>query len=93
MKEVRFTVDDVNRFWKDNMFYFLVGKYISGDTLAEENDYKISYQKLKDILEGLKSDKCIIPEKDRQKNIKRVSECMTLLQTEYGINFKKELVL
>ena len=92
VKPIRFTVEDVNRFWTDGMFYFLIGTYISADTLYEENDYKVSHQKLTDILKGLKSDECLIPEDDRTKNIHRVEDCMTLVQNEYKDIFGKKLV-
>jgi len=91
-KPIRFDVHDVNRFWEDDMFYFLLGTYISADTLFKERDYKTSYQKLTDILEGLKSDECIVPEDDRIKNIHRVEDCITLVQNEYKDRFGKELV-
>jgi hypothetical protein len=91
-KPIRFDVHDVNRFWKDDMFYFLLGTYISSDTLLKERDYKASYQKLIDLLEGLKSDECIVPIDERQKNIERVSECIDLVKNEYKDRFLKELV-
>jgi len=90
-KVKKFTVEDVNRFWVDGMFYFLIGTYISADTLCNENSYKVSYQKLTDILEGLKSNECLIPEDDRTKNIQRVEDCITLVQNEYREKFNKEL--
>lgn len=91
-KPIRFDVHDVNRFWKDDMFYLLLGTYISDDTLFKERDYKTSCQKLTDILEGLKSDECIVPDDERQKNIERVSECIDLVKNEYKDRFLKEVI-
>ena len=89
---MKFTVDVVNKLWTDDIFYFLIGTCISADTLFEEDDYKASYSILIEVLESLQSDECLIPDDERQENIKLVSNSIISVKNEYKEKFDKELV-
>ena len=85
----KYEVSDINRFYNDNFLYFIIGNYISAEFLIEEDDYIIAYEKLSSMLDCLPES--IIPDDEKQRNIKRLSDCLNLIKTEYNSKFNKEL--
>lgn len=85
----KYEVSDINRFYNDNFLYFIIGNYISAEFLVEEDDYFIAYEKLSSMLDCLPES--IIPDDEKQRNIKRLSDCLNLIKTEYNSKFNKEL--
>lgn len=85
----KYEVSDINRFYNDNFLYFIIGNYISAEFLVKEDDYIIAYEKLSSMLDCLPES--IIPDDEKQQNIKRLSDCLNLIKTEYNSKFNKEL--
>jgi len=85
----KYEVSDINRFYNDNFLYFIIGNYISAEFLVKEDDYIIAYEKLSSMLDCLPES--IIPDDEKQRNIKRLSDCLNLIKTEYNSKFNKEL--
>ena len=85
----KYEVSDINRFYNDNFLYFIIGNYISAEFLVQEDDYIIAYEKLSSMLDCLPES--IIPDDEKQRNIKRLSDCLNLIKTEYNSKFNKEL--
>lgn len=85
----KYEVSDINRFYNDKFLYFIIGNYISAEFLVKEDDYIIAYEKLSSMLDCLPES--IIPDDEKQRNIKRLSDCLNLIKTEYNSKFNKEL--
>lgn len=87
----KYEVSDINRFYNDKFLYFIIGNYISAEFLVKEDDYLIAYEKLSSMLDCLPES--IIPDDEKQRNIKRLSDCLDLIKTEYNSKFNKELCI
>ena len=87
----KYEVSDINRFYNDKFLYFIIGNYISAEFLVKENDYLIAYEKLSSMLDCLPES--IIPDDEKQRNVKRLSDCLDLIKTEYNSKFNKELCI
>lgn len=87
----KYEVSDINRFYNDKFLYFIIGNYISAEFLVKEDDYIIAYEKLSSMLDCLPES--IIPDDEKQRNIKRLSDCLDLIKTEYNSKFNKELCI
>ena len=87
----KYEVSDINRFYNDKFLYFIIGNYISAEFLVKEDDYFIAYEKLSSMLDCLPES--IIPDDEKQHNIKRLSDCLDLIKTEYNSKFNKELCI
>jgi len=87
----KYEVSDINRFYNDKFLYFIIGNYISAEFLVKEDDYIVAYEKLSSMLDCLPES--IIPDDEKQRNIKRLSDCLDLIKTEYNSKFNKELCI
>lgn len=87
----KYEVSDINRFYNDKFLYFIIGNYISAEFLVKEDDYIIAYEKLSSMLDCLPES--IIPDDEKQRNVKRLSDCLDLIKTEYNSKFNKELCI
>jgi hypothetical protein len=87
----KYEVNDINRFYNDKFLYFIIGNYISAEFLVKEDDYIVAYEKLSSMLDCLPES--IIPDDEKQRNIKRLSDCLDLIKTEYNSKFNKELCI
>lgn len=87
----KYEVSDINRFYNDKFLYFIIGNYISAEFLVKEDDYLIAYEKLSSMLDCLPES--IIPDDEKQRNVKRLSDCLDLIKTEYNSKFNKELCI
>lgn len=89
MKDGKYSVEDINRFYKDGMFYFIMASYISAEYLVEEENYKTAYLRLSSIIECL-PDSCL-PEKEKEENIRRARTGIeNIIKPEYKEKFGKE---
>lgn len=92
MKDGKYSVEDINRFYKDGMFYFIMASYISAEYLVEEENYKTAYLRLSSIIECL-PDSCL-PEKEKEENIGRAKTGIeNIIKPEYKEKFGKEFEL
>lgn len=92
MKDGKYSIDDINRFYKDRMFYFILANYISADYLVYEENYKNAYLKLSSIIECL-PDSCL-PEKEKEDIIRRAKTGIeNIIKPEYKEKFGKEFEL
>jgi hypothetical protein len=87
----KYEVSDINRFYNDKFLYFIIGNYISAEFLVKEDDYIVAYEKLSSMLDCLPES--IIPDDEKQRNTKRLSDCLDLIKTEYNSKFNKELCI
>jgi hypothetical protein len=87
----KYEVNDINRFYNDKFLYFIIGNYISAEFLVKEDDYIVAYEKLSSMLDCLPES--IIPDDEKQRNTKRLSDCLDLIKTEYNSKFNKELCI
>lgn len=86
----KFNIDDINRFYVDDMFYLIIGSLISADNLYTKESYEIAYEKLLSLLDGLP--KSNLPDNDKQIFIDKINACINdIIKPEYKMKFNSEL--